>query len=879
MSKRFSKGRNSPAKRQKLDISRDESSHRGSNPLQNVINNHHNGNDDLWGDDFGDEELEEMDFIASQATQEEAVFVAPKPKTSSNGSTKSSPMDTYPSTSTGIRGSNSGANHLQQTKNLGAQSQIIGSSSIRRGIQVNTQAIAFDDFENDIRRNSHNSTFQSRKSSTLSNVVLVSDDEQVTQWQEEKKKLLEDFMTKEGETEFLRQQLNQIQMRAENAKKEQAHMMEEQGQKLRAEITALSKEKSSLESQLQLQNLKINNLAEKCKLLESGSVKFTQPQTSITRAGRDRSNTSFSGPSKKNETKENAVQVNEIQTSETLKTNVVVYSLRTIPQSAFEPSIPEKSIIEVKIEEKIGKRNLAIIQDEETFRIFENPELTKPKVTIVDGKPLSTEYFMPDLARLMNKSNIEINSSATTPVIGKMVATTRELLLNSTIVLQNISQAMQNDDIRDMNELYLSEFYEMPALHTRNISEARPWYKLERGIETRRAFAALSYIASASDYLSDYVAGHRKLVEPECGNLMSSHLAYYKRGFEFEFLELILDFVSVVGVTRRSHHFTGLLIAIMSLIINVENRVGFSEPGLRRIFSIFKEVVCSRPLLPCFPSVSSILKTFSGHSKFVNRLCISPEKSGINCWKGSLNFTPDACILEIFIAQLDHFKMDPIAVITVTKDLTMFTNIALLNNFIPWLERTKYSCNCCLNLLKFVIIHLCECTKIDVDHVKKNFTSSDTTLPPLLHGVDQKKSGIEWKNELDEDWSGSEKCHRGDFWETLKRSQYCAVIDGIRLLSFLAKKDLDFMIRIIHIEDAFHLFLHNLSKRKDFKLEKSDEIALEIVKQTFVLEKIKEENKSNLHVQSTVDLENEKWTDLIGMEKDYKGLFEYPSDC
>lgn len=63
-------------------------------------------------------------------------------------------------------------------------------------------------------------------------------------------------MTKEGETEFLRQQLNQIQTRAENEKKEKSDLIVELEKKYKAEIDRLLKEKSSLESQMQLQVLK-----------------------------------------------------------------------------------------------------------------------------------------------------------------------------------------------------------------------------------------------------------------------------------------------------------------------------------------------------------------------------------------------------------------------------------------------------------------------------------------------------------------------------------------------------------------------------------------------------------------------------------------------
>lgn len=72
MSKRNLKDNNvsSPAKRQRLNV-RNEAQ-REQNPLQNILqsNNVLQNNEDIWGDDFGEAEIEEMDFIASQATQE-----------------------------------------------------------------------------------------------------------------------------------------------------------------------------------------------------------------------------------------------------------------------------------------------------------------------------------------------------------------------------------------------------------------------------------------------------------------------------------------------------------------------------------------------------------------------------------------------------------------------------------------------------------------------------------------------------------------------------------------------------------------------------------------------------------------------------------------
>lgn len=125
----------------------------------------------------------------------------------------------------------------------------------------------------------------------------------------ENKKLLNDFITKDGETVYLRQQLQQIQLRAENEKLEKLRLIEEQANNHRLEINKIYKEKEQLKTQLELQvniyfilyiifyiiysllrieiitfiinsqNLEIGNLQERCKRLESGNIKLEEPQT------------------------------------------------------------------------------------------------------------------------------------------------------------------------------------------------------------------------------------------------------------------------------------------------------------------------------------------------------------------------------------------------------------------------------------------------------------------------------------------------------------------------------------------------------------------------------------------------------------------------
>jgi hypothetical protein len=69
----------------------------------------------------------------------------------------------------------------------------------------------------------------------------------------ENKKLLNDFITKDGEIVFLRQQLQQTQLRVENEKLEKMHLIEEQANRHRSEINNICKEKEQLKTQLELQ--------------------------------------------------------------------------------------------------------------------------------------------------------------------------------------------------------------------------------------------------------------------------------------------------------------------------------------------------------------------------------------------------------------------------------------------------------------------------------------------------------------------------------------------------------------------------------------------------------------------------------------------------
>lgn len=102
---------------------------------------------------------------------QEVHFVSPHPVIKKG---KPSPsINPVPSTSSGSQG-------LPQKKDNKkypappVQSQIMGSSELQKEIEESTQALMFDDFEENIKSNNvHNSTFRPRQDGSDKNIVLL----------------------------------------------------------------------------------------------------------------------------------------------------------------------------------------------------------------------------------------------------------------------------------------------------------------------------------------------------------------------------------------------------------------------------------------------------------------------------------------------------------------------------------------------------------------------------------------------------------------------------------------------------------------------------------------------------------------------------------
>lgn len=805
--------------------------------------------EDLWGDDFAEEDIQEMDLIASQAcSQTSNIFNNSKPFQSGSHSMKSG-LPERPSTTA-----------YKETSRLKLLQPMekSGLYTMKKDIQGKSQDIAdinYSQFRNKlINTGSHNSTFQRR------NNFIVSDDKELEKLKNENKKLLNDFITKDGETVYLRQQLQQIQLRTENEKLEKMHLIEEQANSHRLEVNEICKEKEQLKTQLELQNLEIRNLQERCKRLESRDIKLEEPQSLYmnTSLNRSKCNTSINRPTNtnKNQVKEVCVQANIYKNADNqLQACSTYYPLAGISELMFEASLPEKPIVNIKVIEKTGRRNLPILQEEETFRIFENPDCVKPIITIVDEKKLTIEFVLLEIAAIERKANTEIESEKCIPIINKLVLTTRELMLNVVEVLQMIFQAMRNDDIRDMNDLYFSNVYENHNICIKSECEANAWHEGERGIEARRSLGALSRISLESSYLSNYLAGKSPLLtrNDECYNRylpqMTRYNAWPKKNHEFEILEIILECVTLIGRVRRSHQFTGLINAIIKVLCNVQRKVDFCKKGLEYICLIFKEIVFSRPLSLCYVSLADFLMIFSKcYTEFVPKLCNSSQSMAIKGWKGVLHFTPDACVLQILMMQLEHFHPDFVTTVNITHGLiSSVWDILQTNNNLLRIVNSE-SCNCYMKLLRITINMLKKSseTKLDIiDNTKWQNSFSASKRCYILKKINYKNYTCQTKcseQNMEEHLSDTypEKLDQ-NFWLGIKKIQHKILKQGIRFLSHLAICNPEFLAYSSDMEDMFNLFIRNIAFFDDLILDENEREALDIIKITLFNKSIQNE--------------------------------------
>ncbi|XP_078039018.1 mutagen-sensitive 304 [Augochlora pura] len=849
-----------PAKRAKYDTTK--GSLAGVSTSRRSSTNKKTGKaDDIWGDDFAEADIEEMDFVASQACEEIALT-----QTNLEQQVSFTQRCNVPSTSKVGANINNVMNKSLRPSACTPQKR--GMENLKDVSQI--VSVDYKEFENKlVNRQVYNSTFKIEESVVPPESKYIKELEKLRL---ENKKLLNDFITKEGETVFLRNQLQQAQLRAEADKLEKTRFIEDQEKRHRTEINAICKEKEHLKTQFELQTFEVGNLMERCKLLEAGNVKLTEPcsvnlSTSIKKSkfnsSMNRASMSMARPVK---VKESCVQATlQDKNNHILKTWSPYYPLTNISKLVYDMPQPEKSIVNIQVIEKTGRRNLPILQEEDTFRIYENPELVKPVMTMIDEKRLTIEFILPEIAALQRKTNSELESENSICIMNKLVSTSRELLLNLIIVLQTIFQAMKNDDIRDMNDIYFSDLYSNSDFNGKSVCDANAWHECERGVEARRVFGAISYVTLESTYLSKYIAGKTPLFTERDENYKSysrqmiRYDTWLEKGQDFEMLKMILQFIVLVGSTRRAHQFSGLICAIMMIICNVHKKVEYCSSAMEYVYQIFKEIVFSRPLPYCYSFLSHLMIVFIKSTTYLKRLCVNSQLMAVNNWKGSLHFTPDACPLQIFLAQVENHYFDIVVTVDITDTLLQFMQYVLQTDVIPLRSEILDSCNCCMKLLRFTMRTLFKCTEVNLSAIE----DFDSHYFPLQQNDRCNLKNICLKHSASPIVRNN-KCicevYKDVFsdvnaWTALKRRQVKVLRDGIRFLAHLAICDPDFVIRLSDIEDSFHSFMKNISNFDEFSLHENEQEAMDRIKQTFIFEKVPQSEIKNFGSRSTSQLD------------------------
>lgn len=142
------------------------------------------------------------------------------------------------------------------------------------------------------------------------------------------------------------------------------------------------------------------------------------------------------------------------------------------------------------------------------------------------------------------------------------------------------------------------------------------------------------------------------------------------------------------------------------------------------------------------------------------------------------------------MAQIERFPLDEVTTICISDAFLSSVNLLIGAESISWITESSKSCNCCSRILSFAITLLYKCSKINLSQVetKSKLNASDDKL----------------------------------FRTSLKKKQINTLKKGIKFLSYLAKREPDFIMRVSDIEDSFHLFMQHVTNFDGLQLHENE---------------------------------------------------------
>ncbi|XP_044728176.1 ATR-interacting protein mus304 [Chrysoperla carnea] len=215
-------------------------------------------NDDVWGEDFDEDILTQLEQSQSMCLPSYSEF---QKKDQIITSTFKHDF-AIPSTSKTISSS----------KNLPANKPSIANipqKSTNNFIFQSNSHLTFKRNSSIENLNSTQTIICNNEAKNVSNDLL----KEIERLKDENKKLSEKFITKEGEVTILRNQLKQTQKTIDTIRIEKMQSLEKQKIEWSEKISALNTNLNSAKSELEIKNLEVMTLTNRCRSLESATVK------------------------------------------------------------------------------------------------------------------------------------------------------------------------------------------------------------------------------------------------------------------------------------------------------------------------------------------------------------------------------------------------------------------------------------------------------------------------------------------------------------------------------------------------------------------------------------------------------------------------------
>ncbi|KAJ8975059.1 hypothetical protein NQ317_005776 [Molorchus minor] len=468
-----------------------------------------------------------------------------------------------------------------------------------------------------------------------------------TESEKEIKALRQQREEKEGEVAILRLQLRETKI---HNQLEQEKSQNEFKQKL----NALEKQIKSIKSELEFKNLEIVNLKQQ-----------------ISNQTKHNFNTTLNGTQNINN-QERKTEKSLIKDTHSQKIHSKLQASLTldyplqgiITDSIFNIPKHEQYIIETKLTHPC-RNSIPYLQNQ-----------SKSMTTAIDKSDLSIDFVYPEMLKLINCTEDQLNLDETRDSINKIICTCEQFLDDLQEFLDDIKNNLRTEDILETDTNYLKQ--EQHECSGTNQDEIAIIYKKYVCQDTELLFENKEFYTRKFPYIAKKKQKYRHVY----------------------FLNTLLSVVRTFGE---------IVLTSSDIFCNVMKEVLLSKPRV--------EVICQLTLL---------FKVVSKHSTFVEYL-FNKSRHSISSRKGILYFNEDACRFYIFVMLFDNtvFRLER-KYFSMNLCLNLLCFMYNTFNTSNWIHhRDIKECECVPQLYKLEIEIVFRALEKYIEDVKRNQRSTE----------------------------------------------------------------------------------------------------------------------------------------------------------